>query len=114
MKVERPRARSSAAPTRENSRSTIPMRARLRRHEAADLSDQRDQCVLAQKGRLTRHVRAGDRSRSGHRLFVRARATGRCVGDEWLPVALQRLFDHRMAAALDGEVERRRRSPGAS
>jgi hypothetical protein len=27
MKVERPRARSSAAPTRENSRSTRPMRA---------------------------------------------------------------------------------------
>jgi len=29
MKVERPRARSSAAPTRENSRSTIPIRARF-------------------------------------------------------------------------------------
>ena len=28
MKVERPRARSSAAPTRENSRSTMPIRAR--------------------------------------------------------------------------------------
>src|SRR5207248_2863084 len=28
MKVERPRARSSAAPTRENSRSTMPMPAR--------------------------------------------------------------------------------------
>ena len=29
MNVERPRARSSAAPTRENSRSTTPMRARF-------------------------------------------------------------------------------------
>ena len=60
MKVERPRARSSAAPTRENSRSTTPICARLRRHEAAHLRQHGDQRVLAQEGRFARHVRAGE------------------------------------------------------
>ena len=60
MKVERPRARSSAAPTRENSRSTTPSCALLRRHERAHLRQHGDQRVLAQEGRFAGHVRAGE------------------------------------------------------
>ena len=54
MKVERPRARSSAAPTRLNSRSTTPICAASRRHEGADLRQDRDQRVLAQEGAICR------------------------------------------------------------
>jgi len=59
MKVERPRARSSAAPTRENTDRQCRS-APASRHEAADLRQQRDQGVLAQEGRFARHVRARD------------------------------------------------------
>ena len=65
MKVERPRARSSAAPTRLNSLSTMPICARFRRHERAHLRQDRDQRVLAQEGRFARHVRAGDEPDAG-------------------------------------------------
>ena len=41
MKVERPRARSSPAPTRLNRRSTTPSRSALGRHEAAGLGEDR-------------------------------------------------------------------------
>ena len=60
MKVERPRARLSDAPTRLNSRSTRPSFARCGGHEAARLGEHDDQRVLAQEGRLAAHVRAGD------------------------------------------------------
>ena len=60
MKVERPRARSSAAPTRLNSWSTTPISRRRRRHERAHLRQHRDQRVLPQVGRLAGHVRPGD------------------------------------------------------
>jgi hypothetical protein len=59
MKVERPRARSSAAPTRENSRSTTPIRARAPARSCRS-APARDQRVLAQEGRLAGHVRAGE------------------------------------------------------
>ena len=59
MKVERPRARSSAAPTRLNRRSTMPIVGLLGRHEGAGLRHHRDQRVLAQEGRLAGHVGAG-------------------------------------------------------
>ena len=60
MKVERPPARSSEAPMRVKIWSIGPMRARLRRHEAADVRQQRDQRHLAHVGGLAAHVRAGD------------------------------------------------------
>ena len=61
MKVERPRARSSDAPTRQNSRSTMPMCGRARRHERAHLRQHHDERVLAQEGRFAGHVGAGDK-----------------------------------------------------
>ncbi len=105
MKVERPRARSSAAPTRENSRSTMPSRARDAGTIAADLRQQRDQRVLAQEGRFTGHVRAGDQPELAGLLRRRRREIAG-IGDEGLAVALQRLLDHRMPAALDRKAER--------
>ena len=59
MKVERPAARSSPAPTREKSRSTMPICAAVRRHETARLRQYRDQRILAQEGGFAGHVGAG-------------------------------------------------------
>ena len=111
MKVERPRARSSAAPTRENSRSTTPICAALRRHERAHLRQDGDQRVLPQEGRLARHVRAGEQPDAAGCLLVlprwreKRRREVAIIGDERRAVARQRLLDHRMAAAVDGERE---------
>ena len=80
MKVERPRARSSAAPTRENSRSTTPNARGLGRHEAAHLRQDGDQRVLAQEGGLAGHVRAGDEPQP------RPSSEVAVVGDEGLAV----------------------------
>ena len=60
MKVERPAARSSPAPTRLNRRSTMPICAVFRRHEGAHLRQDGDQRVLAQEGRFAGHVGTGD------------------------------------------------------
>src|SRR3954471_11937897 len=74
MKVERPRARLSEAPTRLNNRSTRPRGAcaagtneparagarRRRGHDRAGRGEHRDQRILAEEGRLAAHVRAGD------------------------------------------------------
>ena len=107
MKVERPRARSSAAPTRENSRSTTPMRAPARRHEAAHLRQHGDQRVLAQKGRFARHVRAGDQPDAPGRLCPRQAGGDRSqsLATNGPPSLAERLLDHRMAPAVDGEGE---------
>ena len=99
MKVERPPARSSAAPMRVKIAVDRAERARLRRHEAAALREQRDQRHLAHVGRLAAHVRAGDRAAAG--ASAREAAV---VGDEVLDLAL----DHRMAARLDVDAARRR------
>ena len=76
MKVERPRARSSAAPTRENRRSTTPMLGALGGHEAAGLGEDRDQRVLAQERALAGHVRPGQQPQA---LLLREVGV---VGDE--------------------------------
>jgi hypothetical protein len=81
MKVERPPARSSAAPMREKMRSTGPMRARARGDEAAGVGHQHDQRDLAHIGGLAAHVRAGDDQHPA--LIVEANA----VGDEGLAAA---------------------------
>ena len=60
MKVDSPPARLSEAPTRVKRRSTTPISAAGRRHEAAHLRQQRDQRDLAQVGRLAGHVGPGD------------------------------------------------------
>ena len=103
MKVERPRARSSAAPTRLNSRSTTPIRARLRRHEGAHLRQHGDQRVLAQEGRLARHVGAGDQRQPPPSSCA---PRGRSHWRRRLAARGERRLDHRMAAGLDREGER--------
>ena len=76
------------------------------RHKAADLRQQRDQRILAQEGRFARHVRAGDQPDLARPQTTRLRGRQIAgVGNERLAVALQRLFDHRMAAAFDGETQ---------
>jgi hypothetical protein len=102
MKVERPRARSSAAPTRENSRSTMPIWAMspARRSPSAPDGDQR---VLAQEGRFTAHVGAGQQPDRPIALAVMRRQIAG-IGDERARrLAAQRLLDDRMAAAVDGK-----------
>jgi hypothetical protein len=74
-------------------RSTTPMRAAIRRHEAADLRQQRDQRGLAQEGALAAHVRAGD---DLHRGLRRQR---RVVGHEGF--VGQRQLDDGMAPGDD-------------
>ena len=71
MNVDWPRTRLSLAPTRVNMRSTIPMRARARRDEAADLRHQHDQPDLPQHRRLAGHVRPGE---DDHPRVVRSAA----------------------------------------
>ena len=65
MKVDCPAARSSRAPMRVKMRSTMPMLADCRRHEAADLRQQHDQGDLPQIGRLPGHVRSGEDDKLG-------------------------------------------------
>ena len=60
MKVERPRAKIiRRADAREQSIGKACMKA-LRGHEAAGLRQHDEERVLAQEGRFTGHVRAGD------------------------------------------------------
>ena len=86
MKVERPRARSSAAPTRENSRSTTPMCA-----EAAGTNDpicastvisafwRRKVDLPAMLGPVTSQMRASvTSSKPAARRGARQRARSRC------------------------------------
>ena len=109
MKVERPRARSSAAPTRLNSRSMTPMRASRRRHEASDLRHDGDQRVLAQERRLAGHVGAGDEPHARRSRLPRARQVA-VIGDEGRRRrASKRILHHRVTARADAEVRPRRR-----
>ena len=59
MKVERPRARSSAAPTRLNRRSTTPICAAAAGTKRAHLRQDGNQRVLPQERALAGHVGAG-------------------------------------------------------
>ena len=98
MKVDRPRARSSAAPTRLNSRSTTPIWACVGRHEGAHLRQHHDQGILAQEGRFAGHVGTGEQPDA-------AAVAGEIavIGDEGGLGACRcsACFDHRMAAVLD-------------
>ena len=102
MKVERPRARSSAAPTRENSRSTTPICACFAGTIAADLRQDCDQRILPQKRRLAGHVGAGDQPDAAGAGLRRRRKIA-IIGNEGRAVARQGLLDDRMAAAFDDE-----------
>ena len=73
MNVLWPRLSSSVAPTRANSRSTMPIRARLGRDEAADLGQDRDQGDLADVRALAGHVRPGDQQ-----------DRARCLSPSWM------------------------------
>ena len=77
---------------------------RARRHEAAHLRQHGDQRVLAQEGRLARHVGAGDEpdARRPPRSLARMRGRRReiaIVGDKRARRRAERLLDHRMAPA---------------
>ena len=95
MKVDRPRARLSDAPTRLNRRSIRPIRRARRRDVATGLGEQHDQRRLAQEGRLAAHVRAGDQPQAivGTQRDI--------IGDEALAGFGKRALDHRMPPALD-------------
>ena len=108
MKVERPRARSSAAPTRREQAVDDADMGGARRHVGADLGEHGDQRVLAQEGRLAGHVGPGDQPDAAGLAGV-AGAEIAVIGDERpLAAGSQRLLDHRMAAAFD----MRRRASG--
>ena len=105
MKVERPRARSSdGADAREQPVDDADMGARSAGTIGPHLRHDGDQRVLAQEGRLTAHVR--DRSNSQIAAIalavMRRQITG--IGNESSAgLAAQRLFHHRMTAAVDGK-----------
>ncbi len=74
-----------------------------RRDEGPGLRQHHQKRVLAQEGRLTRHVRAGDDGQArGPDAVARQRAV---VGGVGQALRLHRRLDHRMAARLDGETE---------
>ena len=105
MNVDSPPARLSLAPTRVKMRSTTPISASRRRHEAAHLRQQRDQRHLAQVGGLARHVRAGEDEDLRVVGVERARRSGRSGS------AAHRL-DHRVAARRDAQRRLARRARG--
>ena len=79
---------------------------RFRRHEAPRLGEHRDQRILAQIGRLARHVRPGDERDAPGRTALRRRKIA-VIGDERRSVLGQRLLDHGMAPAGDDEIAAR-------
>ena len=99
MKVERPPAMSSAAPTRENSRSHQADPGRLRRHEQPGLGQHHEQRVLPEEGGFAGHVRPGQQTEA---LAGRQVAVVRHEGPG--AVAGQRRLHHRVAAGDDGEL----------
>ena len=74
---------------------------RGRRHEAADLRQDGDQCVLAQIGAFAGHVRAGDQPQPLCRVTVRRQVA--VVGDEGVTIRGQHRLHHRMPPGLDPE-----------
>ena len=111
MKVERPRARSSAAPTRENSRSTMPMWAeRAGTNEPIWASTamsafwRRKVDLPAMLGPVTSQMRASVTSSKPVGISGRAAASTQSFSMKApLLACLQRLLDHGMAAAADLE-----------
>src|SRR4051794_23695876 len=66
-----------------------------RRHEAAGLSEHRNESSLSKECRLAAHVRTGDQPKA----IVRAH--GKIVRDEALTRIAQRGLDHRVTTSLD-------------
>ena len=100
MKVERPRARSSPAPTRLNRRSTTPscaraagtIAARLRQHAPAARSGAGRSTCRPCWGRSISHSRS------------LAAPSAQSLGTKRSPACAQRRLDHRMAPAFDLEA----------
>ena len=110
MKVERPRARSSAAPTRLNRRSTTPICARAAGTKEPIWARMHDQRILAQEGRFAGHVGAGQEPDA---LVAVLRREAAVIGDEGRAAGLgERMLDHRMAAVQRSRTRERRRPCG--
>ena len=77
----------------------------FRRHEAAHLRHDRDQCVLPEKGRFAGHVGAGQQPKVLVVLLSRREIA--VVGHELLAALRQRGLDDRVTAAPDVEGEAR-------
>ena len=84
----------------------MPIRADARRHEGADLRQDRDQRVLPQKRALAGHVGAGDEPDA-------VLAEHAIVGDKRRPCPAQRRLDASDAARRGSRRRRRHRSPAA-
>jgi hypothetical protein len=95
IKVLRPRARSSLAPTRVNTRSTRPSSALARGHEGAGVGQDGQHRHLADVGGLAGHVGAGDQI-----SWLVGVVQQRVVGHEAL--AGQGL-DHRVSPVADAQ-----------
>ena len=96
MKVERPRARSSAAPTRREQPVDDADAGGFRRHRQAGLGQHDDQSVLPQKCRLPGHVRAGQQQHAavGRQIAVvrhegGLRRRGRLPPPGWRPARIR-------------------------
>ncbi len=95
MNVERPPARSSAAPMRVKIRSSGPHTAPVGRDVAADVRQQHDEGGLAHVGGLAAHVGAGDDQHAAPGVELQV------VGHER---RVREAFHHRMPAALDRDA----------
>ena len=105
MKVERPWAMSSEAPTREKTRSMTPMRA-------LSAGTKLPICArMAISAFWRRKVDLPPMFGPVTSQSAPPRQVG-VVGDEGLALGLDVGLDHRMAAARDGEIERIDRSAG--
>ena len=100
MKVERPPARSSAAPTREKSRSTRPSRAASAGTKSPAWASTTISAFCRSKVDLP--AMFGPVSRQMRRPGERSQSFGTKAGAACL--AGQRGVDHRVAAGVDGEV----------
>ena len=97
---------SSAAPTRENSRSTAPILARARRHEASHLREDGDERVLAQIGRFPRHVRSGEQVDAAFTRRARGGERSQSLATKGPPSAASICSTTGCRPALDDELER--------
>ena len=93
MKVERPRARSSAAPTRaEQAVDDADRGARSPARSDPDLRQHGDQRVLAQEGGLAGHVRPGHQPGCGVPVSLFSAREPAIIADKVGAVAVARKF----------------------